>query len=361
MTADRASSPGRKTKDPAKRDVWRGLFVGRAGDGNCGPRRRGVGRRGCGGADSRHQAVRLDGAGQRACKCRTARGRSRPFGFRHNPSTAAQPRDRRPASNASARASRAVCEPGKHVRAAIRARGDGRSVRPAGLCRHGGLGGGGMLQHRRSEEARAHQAYVMVRSARAALQGQDHHAASGLFRHRLLPCLGVDPAVRRGARLGIHGPPAREHRLLQPFGLGAVQAGRGGRISARHLGRNLGRRCAPQGRADRRADHEGRRRLGDGYGGDPARHQESRGGQAADGLCRFAPRQRAVRQLREPGRHARHRQQHSGLSSRGGRVDDQERFRLGVGQSRPHPCRMDQALRGQGREEERGALRPAYL
>ena len=64
---------------------------------------------------------------------------------------------------------------------------------------------------------------------------------------------------------------------------------------------------------------EGGRRLGDGHRGDPARHQEPRGGQAADGLRGLAQGQRALRHLREPGRHARHRQQHPRLSGGRGR------------------------------------------
>ncbi len=41
-----------------------------------------------------------------------------------------------------------------------------------------------------------------------------------------------------------------------------------------------------------------------------------------------------------------------GLSGGRGRIDDQERLRLGLGQPRAHPRGMDAPLRGQGGEEE---------
>ncbi len=45
-------------------------------------------------------------------------------------------------------------------------------------------------------------------------QGQAHHAASGIVGDGLLPRLGLDPDVRRGKGVGVHGQAAREHRGL---------------------------------------------------------------------------------------------------------------------------------------------------
>jgi iron(III) transport system substrate-binding protein len=53
-----------------------------------------------------------------------------------------------------------------------------------------------------------------------------------------------------------------------------------------------------------RAADEGGRRLGDGHRGDPARHAEPRGGQRLMDFRRLAQGQRALRHLRQPGRHA---------------------------------------------------------
>ncbi len=54
----------------------------------------------------------------------------------------------------------------------------------------------------------------VVRPARPALQGQAHHAASGVVGDGLLPRLRLDPDVRRGQGLGVHGQAPREHRRL---------------------------------------------------------------------------------------------------------------------------------------------------
>ena len=66
---------------------------------------------------------------------------------------------------------------------------------------------------------------------------------------------------------------------------------------------------APQGCADRRAADEGGRRLGHGYGRDPASGTKNL--EAARRLMDFAASRKAnelYATLREPGRHARHRQ-----------------------------------------------------
>ena len=178
------------------------------------------------------------------------------------------------------------------------------------------LGRRGVLQHGGGSQARPGQARLVVRSHRPALQGQAHHAAPGLVGDGLLPCLCLDPDVRRGQGLGVHGQAARQHRRLRTLRHAALPACRRRRVPARHLLRAGGRQRPPEGRADRRPGDEGGRRLGHGRCRHPARHQEARGGAPADGL-RFQPQgQRALRLVREPGRDAGHREPYPRLSRR---------------------------------------------
>src|SRR5215208_6132679 len=93
----------------------------------------------------------------------------------------------------------------------------------------------GVLQHGGGSQARPGQARLVVRSHRPALQGQAHHAASGLVGDGLLPCLRLDPDVWRGQGLGIHGQAARQHRRLRALGHAAVPARRDRRVPPRHL------------------------------------------------------------------------------------------------------------------------------
>ncbi len=69
--------------------------------------------------------------------------------------------------------------------------------------------------------------------------------------------------------------------------------------------------------------------------------------EAARRLMDFAASRKAnelYASVRQPGRHAGHREQHPRLSCRRRRIDDQERLRLGVREPRPDPGGMGAAL-----------------
>ena len=147
-------------------------------------------------------------------------------------------RDRAPAGGEGQPARRRDLGPRRHQHAAARPRRHPaalcarqprrdqarfpRSARSAALGRHGGVGGGAVLQHDRGGEAEAAAPCLVVRPARPRLQGPPRDAAPGLVGHRLFPRRGVAADVRRGGGVALHGPAARQHRRLSAFRQHAV-------------------------------------------------------------------------------------------------------------------------------------------
>ena len=70
------------------------------------------------------------------------------------------------------------------------------------LDRHGRLSLGAVLQHGRRQEEQRRDADLVARHRQARVQGQDHHAASGVVRHRLSHHRGLDADHGREARPG---------------------------------------------------------------------------------------------------------------------------------------------------------------
>ena len=194
--------------------------------------------------------------------------------------------------------------------------------------------------------------------AQAGLQGPDHHAAPGLQRHRLPRRHRVAAALRRGRRLEVHGRAAREHRAVRALGLQALPPGRRRRVRDGHLVRVPRQRHQGRGRADRPHLPEGRRGLGHGSLGDHEDDQEA--GRGASKLLdwvgharrRTSSTPRTTRSSRCPA----WRKPLPNVPANYETAAGEERLRLGGEEPRPHPRRVEQALRRQSRSRsERGA------